>query len=103
PATPRNSPFPMSNQFDRAAHDPGWGEVILGAVLSLLLGAVLGALILVTRPVQTVRELPKEEERPRDAVYYIEGSRSAAKAREVPGKMKAFAQGQSINVTEDEI
>lgn len=93
----------MSKKIDRAVHGPGWGEVILGAVLSLVLGAVLGAALLIARPVATVRELPKEEDRTRGTVYYVEGSRETAKARQATAKQKALLAGQSVNVTEDEI
>jgi hypothetical protein len=93
----------MSIRLDRAVHGPGWGEVILGAVLSLVLGAALGAVLLIIRPVHTVRELPKEEDRVRDAVYYVEGSRITARATQAPAKRRAFVAGQSITATEDEI
>ena len=50
----------MSKKIDRAAHGPGWAEVILGAVLSIVLGVVLGAVVLIIRPVVVAKELPKE-------------------------------------------
>ncbi len=93
----------MSKKIDRAVHGPGWGEVILGAVLSLVLGAVLGAVVLIIRPVQSVKELPKEEDRAKGAVYYVEGSKVTAKAAQAQAKRKALVAGQSVTVTEDEI
>lgn len=92
----------MSN-VNRAVHGPGWGEVILGACLSLVLGAIIGAAILVTRPVIVARELPKEEDRKAGAVYYLEGSKGAASARQAAAKQRAFVEGQSVTVTEDEL
>ncbi|MDO8541857.1 MAG: hypothetical protein Q7S40_15580 [Opitutaceae bacterium] len=93
----------MSKKIDRAVHGPGWGEVILGAVLSLVLGAILGATILILRPVVPGKELPKEADRKRGTVYYLEGSRDMAKARQAPVKLKAFVEGQSVAVTEEEV
>ncbi|PAW65527.1 MAG: hypothetical protein B9S34_10715 [Opitutia bacterium Tous-C1TDCM] len=91
----------MSRKTDRSQQGPGWGEVILGAALSLALGTALGAALLVLRPVTVAKEEPKE--RARGAVYYIEGSRDAAKGRMSLAKRKAFLEGQSVTITEDEI
>lgn len=93
----------MSKKVDRAVHGPGWGEVILGAFLSLALGVVLGATFLIAKPVAQVKELPKEEERNPNTVYYVEGSRDSSKARQALLKRKAFVEGQSVSITEDEI
>lgn len=93
----------MSKKTDRAANGPSWTEVTLGAALSLVLGVVLGAALLIIKPVVQVKELPKEDARDPKAVYYIEGSRETAKARQAPAKRKAFVEGQSVTATEDEI
>jgi hypothetical protein len=91
------------SKINRAQHGPSWAEVILGAVLSLGLGIVLGALLLMVRPVVVEKAMPKEADRDRKAVYYIEGSRDPGKARQAAAKRQAFVAGQSISVTEDEI
>jgi hypothetical protein len=93
----------MSKKIDRATHGPSWTEVILGAVLSAVLGVVLGGVLLVLRPVVVAKDAPKEEEKVRGAVYYIEGSRDTAKAKQALPKRKAFAGGQSVTVTEEEL
>jgi hypothetical protein len=93
----------MSAKKLKDAHDPSWTEVTLGAVLSVALGAVIGAVLLVMRPVATVKELPKEADRAAGTVYYVEGSRDSAKAKQAPAKRKQFAQGATVVVTEDEI
>lgn len=85
------------------AHGPGWLEVIFGAVLSLILGVVLGALLLMLKPAVVVRELPKEADRDPKAIYYVEGSRDGSKSREAQAKRKAFTEGQSVTVVEDEL
>lgn len=86
---------------NRAAYGPSWTEVILGAVLSVVLGAVLGAVLMILRPVVVAKDTPKEQEKIKGAVYYIEGSRDAAKAREAPQKRKALVDGQSVTVVEE--
>lgn len=93
----------MRKKIDRAIHGPSWAEVILGAALSLVLGVVLGAALLVIKPVAQVKELPKEADRDAKAVYYIEGSRDGAKARQALAKRKAFVAGQSVEANEDEL
>jgi hypothetical protein len=91
----------MSNKTGRAMQGPSWIEVILGAVLSLGLGAVLGLALLVLRPATAVKEAPKEPQK--NVVYYIEGSKDASKARQALEKRKAFVAGQSVSVGEEEI
>ena len=93
----------MSRKTDRAKHGPGWVEVIFGAILSLILGAVLGALLLAFRPVVVVKEMPKPEARDASAVYFVEGSRDTAKGRDAAAKRKAFAEGRTVTVIEDEL
>lgn len=91
------------SKIDRTAHGPSWVEVILGAFLSLLLGALLAMVVLVLRPVVVAKELPKPEERKPGAVYYIEGSRDTSKARQALAKRKSFVEGQTVTLTEDEV
>ncbi len=91
------------SKIDRALHGPSWAEVIIGAFLSLILGAAIGAAILITRPVVVVRELPKPADQKRGAVYYIEGSKDSSKAAQAMAKRKAFIEGQSVTLSEDEI
>lgn len=93
----------MSRKIDRALHGPSWLEVILGAVLSLVLGVLLGAGLLIFRPVVVVREMPKEEARDPKAVYFVEGSRDSSRGRDAGAKRKAFAEGRSVTVIEDEL
>ena len=93
----------MRSRIDRNQHEPGWGEVILGAALSVVLGVVLGALALVFKPVITVKELPKE---PVSGVtFFIEGSRNTNKGKQAAAKRKAFAQGSSgtFSISEDDL
>ncbi len=84
-------------------HVPGWGEVILGATLSLVLGVALGVVYLVIKPVTVVKKLPDPVAA--GDVYFIEGSHDAGKAKQAAVKRKAFASAMSgtLTVTEDEI
>jgi hypothetical protein len=91
----------MSKKIDRATHGPSWTEVILGAALSLILGVVLSAVLLISRPVEQVQELPKPEDRVRGVVYYIEGVQGNARA--AIAKRAEFVRGQSVTATESEI
>jgi hypothetical protein len=89
----------MSKKVER--HSPSWAEVILGAFLSLVLGVALGAVLLILRPAVSAKDEPKE--RVRDTVYFIEGAKDVSKAKQALAKRKAFVEGQSVTVTEDEI
>ena len=91
----------MSKKVDRALYGPSWTEVILGAVLSVALGAILAGAYLVFKPVTLVKEIPKEPVA--GMVYYIEGSHDGSKARRIAAKQKIFLQGGSVAVIEDEI
>ena len=91
----------MKKKYDRALYGPSWTEVIFGAVLSVLLGAVLAAAFFVFKPVMQVKELPKEPVA--GVIYYIEGSHDSAKARRLAAKQKIFAQGGSVVLVEDEL
>lgn len=93
----------MIRRFDTSVYQPSWFEVIFGAALSVVLGAALGAVLLAARPVVAVKEWPKPEDRDARTVYFIEGGKDTAKAREVPAKRKAFAEGQSISLVEDHL
>jgi hypothetical protein len=91
----------MSKKIDRATHGPGMVEIVLGVVLSIILGVALGAVLLILRPTPTGKDVPKEPAK--GVVYYIEGSKDTSKAKSALAKRKAFVEGQSVTVTEDEI
>lgn len=91
----------MRKRFDRARYGPSWTEVILGALLSAVLGVVLAAGFFVFRPVTKVKELPKEPVP--GMVYFIEGSRDYSNARRLVAKQKFFVKGGSVVVNEDEL
>ena len=90
-----------SSKVDRALYGPSWTEVILGAVLSFVLGVVLSAIALILKPIETVREIP--EDAPAHAVYYIEGAKSGTRGREAPTKLELLRAGQDITLSEEEL
>ena len=93
----------MSRKIDRALRGPSIVEVVLGALLSLILGVVIGAAVLIFRPVVVVKQMPKEDARDAGALYFVEGSRDSSRGREAVAKRKAFVEGQTVTVTEDEL
>jgi hypothetical protein len=91
----------MISKRKTAQKGPSWIEVGLGAALSVVLGIALGALYLVSRPVQTVKDIPKDA--PSGAVYYLEGVRDFNKATVIDEKRKSFCSGESVLVEEGEL
>jgi hypothetical protein len=90
----------MSNNAN-ALHEPSWAEVLIGAGLSLMVGVVLGAAHLVLKPVETVQFLLQSPVA--GEVYFREGSRDTNKGNTWLRKRQAFLDGQSIDLTEDEL
>ena len=93
----------MSAKFNRAQYEPGWIEITIGALLSVVVGVVFGAVYMVMKPVVTVKELPREEEREHGAVYFVEGARDAARAKLLVAKRKTLVGGGSVAVDENEL
>lgn len=82
---------------------PGAIEVAVAAWMSVALGAFIGAVVLVFHPVATVKELPPEKDRPRGAVYFVEGARDPSRFAEAVRKRQLFMGGQSISLSEEEL
>lgn len=78
-------------------------EIILGIVLSLLLGVAVGILALVLRPVLSVKEMPKDADRVPGMVYYLEGSRDPGRSSQADLKRRSLVAGQSVAMVEDEL
>jgi len=91
----------MKTKQQRAADGPGWIEVILGALLSVMVGIVLSAVFLIFKPVTTAKELPKEPVA--NTVYFLEGTRDSSKTRELASKRKLLAEGGAVAFNEDEL
>jgi hypothetical protein len=91
----------MSAKIKKTQRGPTWFEVGLGALLSIALGAALGAAYLVFKPVLKVKDIPKDA--PSGAVYLIEGARDFNKTAEVNAKRSSFAAGESVEIEEGEL
>ncbi len=92
----------MANKkIEKALYGPSTLEVALGAVLGLLLGVVVAAVYLVFKPVQTVKEPPKEIVK--GVVYHLPGKIDGTKARAWQDKVATFVQGGQVVATEDEL
>lgn len=92
----------MANKkIEKALYGPSTLEVALGAVLGLLLGVVVAAVYLVFKPVQTVKEPPKEIAK--GVVYHLPGKTDSTKARAWQDKVATFVQGGQVVATEDEL
>jgi len=93
----------MSERNDLAPPTSGWGELIIGGALSVVLGVVLGALAVGLKPTVTVEELPKE---PVAGVRcFIEGSRVTNQGTQAAAKRKSLSEGATgfFSITEDEL
>lgn len=93
----------MSAKTRGQGYEPSWTEVTIGALLSVIIGALFGVVYLVVKPVVTVKEMPKEEEVDRTAVYFIEGGRDGGKSRDAAAKRKAFVGGTPVILNEHEL
>lgn len=80
---------------------PGLGEIVLGGILSVILGALLAAIFLAARPMKVVKELPKETEV--GVVYFLEGRKDYEASRRWMFKRDVFVQGQTVELTEGEL
>lgn len=88
-------------KVEKALYGPSTLEVALGAVLGLLVGVALAGVYLVFKPVQAVKESPKEPVK--GMVYYVAGKTDANKARNWQAKATSFVKGGSVVATEEEL
>lgn len=92
----------MANKkIEKALYGPSTLEVAIGALLGLLLGVVAAAVFLVFKPVQTVKEKPKEMTK--GVVYYWAGRTDPNKARAWQDKIATFTKGGAVVLSEDEL
>ncbi len=97
----------IQSKTARTLEGPSLFQIIFGALLSLFLGAALGAICLIVRPVELVREVPGESTGAAiyQTVYFVAGSASASKGTAWKSKYQAFTSGQpgEITATDDEL
>ncbi len=80
-------------------------EVIIGALLSIILGVLLAMVYLVVQPVEEVDELPAEALRDRRTVYFVEGQTGSAADFNWRPKVTSFEAGAAgtIELVEQEL
>ncbi|MCM2276171.1 MAG: hypothetical protein NDI75_15390 [Candidatus Didemnitutus sp.] len=88
-------------KIEKALYGPSTLEVALGAVLGLALGVAVACIYLVLKPVQLVKETPKEVAQ--GVVYYLPGKTDATKGRAWQTKQATFVSGGEIIATEEEL
>jgi hypothetical protein len=90
-------------KIEKALYGPSTTEVALGAILGLGAGLLVACVYLVFKPVLTVKEMPKEKDVVRGAVYYVQGSDSSTKGKAYVAKQKTLIAGTGVDLTEDEL
>ena len=85
----------------RTPYEPSWAEIVLGALLSLLLGAFVAILYLAVQPVECVAEMPAEPDE--KVQYFVQGKCVLENARNWERKQADFLAGRSVEVSEDEL
>jgi len=91
----------IEHKIGKAKYGPSLNEVLIGAALSLLVGALLAATYMVTTPVKIVREVPAANEG--NVVYYAEGTHNPEQAKQWLRKKQLFLEGSSVTLNEDEL
>lgn len=88
-------------KVEKALYGPSATEVALGALLGLVAGVALACAYLVWKPVQSVREMPKEEVK--GVVYHLAGRTNPTKARGWEAKVASLTSGGTIVLNEEEL
>ena len=91
----------ISRKIERAKYGPSMLEVFLGALLSLLLGAVLAVAYLIVEPVEV--GTPQTKDEPAGPVTYVKGAQDLDHGKQWLRKKQLFTEGVSVEVNEDEL
>ncbi len=94
-----------NRRLERALYGPTIYEVTIGFLLSISLGAALAILFLIFKPAEVVSELPKEDERKADRVYYVAGTADVAKGKQWMRKRQLLVDSMpgEISFSEDDL
>jgi hypothetical protein len=90
----------MLKKVKKSQKGPSWFEVGLGAVLSVVLGAALGAGYMINKPVIKVTAIPKDTVP--GAVYLIEGAKNLNRDV-IADKRRQFVGGETVLLDEADI
>lgn len=93
----------MATKLEKAQQGPRLWEVVIGAILSFILGVSLCLLYLILKPVEVVKQVPAPPAA--FTVYFVEGSANSTKARQLTAKKKALAENPHATLVlgEDEL
>ena len=91
----------IENKIGKAKYGPSMNEALIGAALSLILGAVVATASLVATPVKVVRSVPLTPEE--KVVYYVEGTREVERGKQWLRKKQLFLEGSTVSLNEDEL
>jgi hypothetical protein len=94
-----------NRRLERALYGPTIYEVTFGLLLSIALGAGLAIAFLIFKPAEVVAEMPKEDERKADVVYYVAGTADAGRAKLWMRKHQMLVDGTpgEVAFTEDDL
>jgi len=94
-----------NRRLERALYGPTIYEVTFGLFLSIALGAGLAVAFLIFKPAEVVAEMPKEDERKADVVYYVAGTADAGRAKLWRSKQQILVAGTpgEVAFTEDDL
>jgi hypothetical protein len=90
----------MLKKVNKSQKGPSWFEVGLGALLSVMLGALLGAAYMINKPVVKVTATPKDPAP--GVVYLIEGAKDLNRDG-IMEKRRQFVGGESVLLDEGEV
>jgi hypothetical protein len=78
-------------------------EIFFGSVLSVILGALLAATILILKPVEILTEAPKDKTLDATKIYFFQGSKEYTPSQRWRFKRDSLVQGHSVRLNEDEL
>ena len=82
---------------------PSLFEIFFGSILSVVLGALLAATILMLKPVEVLTEAPKDKTLDPTKIYFFQGSKEYTPSQRWRFKRDSLVQGHSVRLNEDEL
>ncbi len=82
---------------------PSLFEIFFGSILSVVLGALLAATILILKPVEILTEAPKDKTLDPTKIYFFQGSKEYTPSQRWRFKRDSLVQGHSVRLNEDEL
>jgi hypothetical protein len=83
--------------------NPGFFEIVCGSVLSLVLGVVAAATILIFKPVEVLETVSSTKELDPAKIYFFQGRRDSNAGQRWRFKKDSLLQGHTVRFNEDEL